>query len=263
MNSVLEFKKMKIERRPITMVTCYDHATAKIVDESEVDVVLVGDSVAMVVHGHPSTLQADVPMMALHTAAVARGIKNKLIVADLPFPTFRRGPECAMEAVDALMKAGAHAVKLEGVDGHEEVVERIVGSGVPVMGHLGLTPQSVNGLGGFKVQGRDNEAARRLVAQAKRLEELGCFSLVLECIPSPLASEITRSLSIPVIGIGAGVEVDGQVLVFQDLFGMNPGFKPKFVRRFGDGHRAMLEALNGYHQQVLRKQFPSSEESYS
>lgn len=167
-----------------------------------------------------------------------------------------------MECVDALMKAGAHSVKLEGVDGHEDVIAQIVGSGVPVMGHLGLTPQSIHQLGGFKVQGRDERMAEDLVRQSRRLEDLGAFAVVLECIPVALADRITRELSIPTIGIGAGLGVDGQVLVWQDLLGMNGDFKPKFVRTFTNGDVCTVEALNLYHRAVQDRSYPSEKESY-
>jgi 3-methyl-2-oxobutanoate hydroxymethyltransferase len=261
--NVLDFKKTKLEKRPLTMVTCYDYWSAKIIDESEIDLVLVGDSAAMVMHGFSTTLGATTEIMALHTAAVSRGLTKKFLIADMPFPSFRKGVVQAMECVDALMKAGAHAVKLEGLDGHEEVVSQIVGSGVPVMGHIGLTPQSVHQLGGFRVQGRDQQVADRLFEQAKKLEELGACSVVLECVPSGLASIITKALSIPTIGIGAGPKCDGQVLVLQDLLGMDKDFKPKFVRTFVDGRKTVLDALNLYHQEVQSGSFPQEEESYS
>jgi 3-methyl-2-oxobutanoate hydroxymethyltransferase len=252
---------MKNEKRPITMVTCYDYTSARLLDRSEIDVVLVGDSVAMTMHGYSSTLNATTEMMALHTAAVARGTQ-KFIVADMPFTSFRKGIVPALECVDALMKAGAHSVKLEGVYGHEDVISQIIGSGVPVMGHLGLTPQSIHQLGGFKVQGRDERMADDLVAQAKKLEELGAFSVVLECIPVTLAERITRELSIPTIGIGAGLGVDGQVLVWQDLLGLNPSFKPRFVRSFVDGQEALVGALNQFHRAIQDKEFPREKETY-
>jgi len=244
------------------MVTCYDYWSAQIIEKTAVDAVLVGDSVSMVVHGFPSTVHADLDMMALHTAAVSRGIKSKLLISDLPFLSFRRGVSEALHAVERLVKAGAQAVKLEGVWGHEEGVEAIVRSGVPVMGHIGLTPQSVHGLGGFRVQGRDEKTAQDLLRQAERLESLGCFSIVLECVPSALAAAITRSVSVPTIGIGAGPHVDGQVLVLHDLLGMSSDFKPKFLRRFCEGESLLHGALQRYASEVAEGSFPSVEESY-
>jgi 3-methyl-2-oxobutanoate hydroxymethyltransferase len=260
--NVLDFKKMKQEQRKITMLTCYDYTSAKILEASEVDCALVGDSVSMVMHGYPSTVHATIEMMETHTAAVARGLKSKFLVADLPFLSFRKGVVPALEAVDRLVKAGAMAMKLEGVDGHEDVVSAIVQSGVPVMGHIGLTPQSVHGLGGFKVQGKGEEEAQNLIREAKELERLGCFSLVLECIPEPVAREITAQLSIPTIGIGAGAGTDGQVLVMQDMLAMNEKFKPKFLRKYFSGESSLREAFNSYHRDVLDGKFPSAQESY-
>src|SRR5882672_6506153 len=223
--NVLDFQKMKDEGRKISMVTCYDYSSARAVAESSIDCILVGDSVAMTMHGFSNTLSATTPMMALHTAAVARGAPSKFIVADLPFLTYRKGLKEAMDSVHDLMSAGAHAVKLEGVRGHAEIVRHIVESGVPVMGHLGLTPQSINLLGGMKVQARTDAMVEILAGQARELEEAGCFSLVLECAPPAAARKVTGSLTIPTIGIGAGASVSGQVLVYQDVLGLNRGFK--------------------------------------
>lgn len=261
--NVLDFRKMKLEKRPISMVTCYDYSSARLIAETDVDTLLVGDSLAMTMHGFASTLNATPEMMALHTAAVARGAPKKFIVADMPFLSFRKGVGPALECVDLLMKAGAHSVKLEGVHGHEDVISQIVGSGVPVMGHLGLTPQSIHQLGGFKVQGRDQRMADDLFKQAQALEKLGVFSVVLECIPAPLAERISASLAIPTIGIGAGVGVDGQVLVWQDLLGMNIDFKPKFVRKFSDHRESVTQALNRFHSEVVERTFPQVSETYS
>lgn len=261
--NVLDFKKMKREGRKITMVTAYDVWSARLLEKSRIDCVLVGDSVAMVAHGYPSTVHATTEMMTMHTQMVARGITSKFLIADMPFMTFRKGTQLALETVEALVRAGAHAVKLEGVWGHEEVVERIVQSGVPVVGHIGLTPQSVNQLGGFKVQGKDNAQALDLLRQAKRLEELGCCSIVLECVPAQLAHEITAELQIPTIGIGAGVQVDGQVLVFQDMLGLGGDFKPKFLRRYLEGGDQISQALETFCRDVQEKAFPREEESYS
>jgi 3-methyl-2-oxobutanoate hydroxymethyltransferase len=261
--SVLDFPRMKAEHRRISMLTCYDYAHARILERSEVDMLLVGDSVAMVMHGHPSTLSATTEMMALHTAAVARGAPNKFLVTDMPFLSNRKGIAPALDCVDSLMKAGAHAVKIEGVQGHEDVIRTIVESGVPVMGHLGLTPQSVHQLGGFRVQGREEKQGEMLKNDARRLQELGCFALVLECVPSRIGREISAELAIPTIGIGAGAETDGQVLVLQDMLGMNPDFKPKFLRHYSAASTQIREAANRYHQDVLDGHFPSTEESYT
>src|SRR5262245_11594951 len=203
MNSVRDFARFKSEGRKISMVTAYDAWSARLIARSQVDAVLVGDAAAMVMHGRETTVTATISQMATHTAAVARAIAGKLLIADLPFLACRQGIRTAMRAVGALVTNGAQAVKLEGVDGHEPVIRQIVGSGVPVMGHVGLTPQSVHQLGGFRVQGTDDESAQRLLRQARDLENLGCFSIVLECIPATLAAHIGSELTIPTIGIGA------------------------------------------------------------
>ena len=261
--NVLDFGRMKQTGQKITMVTSYDAWSARLIARTGVDCLLVGDSVAMVIHGHPTTLAATTEMMTLHTQAVSRGAPEAFIVADMPFGSYRKGIAPAMECVEQLMRAGASALKLEGVDGHEEVVRNIIGSGVPVMGHLGLTPQSIHGLGGFRVQGRGDEQAETLMRQAKTLEALGCFAIVLECIPSALAAAISQELEIPTIGIGAGVEVDGQVLVLQDMLGMNPDFNPRFLKRYMEGDRLLCEALDCYNSEVKAQAFPTLAESYA
>ncbi len=261
--NIADFKKMKIEKRKISMVTAYDYFSAKLVSESGIDCILVGDSVAMVVHGFDSTLCATVDMMATHVAAVQRGAHtDAFIVGDMPFLSFRQGPHHAVAAAGRLMQAGAHSIKIEGVDGHEDVILHCVQSGIPVMGHLGLTPQFIHQLGGYKVQGKEKLAQEKLLEQAMTLERLGCFALVLECVPAVLAQEISKSLSIPVIGIGAGKDVDGQVLVYHDLLGFNPDFKPKFVRKFAEGYGWAQSALTQFRQEVLDQTFPSELESY-
>jgi 3-methyl-2-oxobutanoate hydroxymethyltransferase len=263
MNSISDFARFKATRRKISVVTAYDAWSARLVARSEIDAILVGDSVAMVMHGYPTTLPATVTLMALHTLAVVRSAAGKIVIADLPFLSFRKGIAAAMDAVSALATAGAQAVKLEGVDGHEDVIRHIVGSGVPVMGHIGLTPQSVNGLGGFRVQGRAQEDKERLVRQAHALEDLGCFALVIECVPSDLGTRIASELTIPTIGIGAGSGTDGQVLVLQDLWGIHAGQTPRFVRRYLDGESLLTEALNQFDSDVKAARFPAIDESYS
>ena len=245
------------------MVTCYDYTFARLLSKTAVDGILVGDSAAMVMHGHDSTLSASVELIRLHTEAVARGATNKFVVADMPFLSYRKGLVAALGSAQGLMTAGAHAVKIEGVDGHEDVIRRLVQSGIPVMGHLGLQPQSVHAYGGFRVQGRSDESARDICSKAASLEQLGAFAIVLECIPASLAAEITKTLRIPTIGIGAGVGCDGQILVLQDLLGMNIDFQPKFARPFLDGAGNVLNAVTHFDQAVKAGTFPASEESYS
>jgi len=261
MKNIHEFLNKKKKNEKITMITCYDFSFAKIVQESKIDIVLVGDSVAQVIHGHPNTLAATTGMMALHTQAVARGTQ-KLIVSDMPFLSTRKGLKTAMDSVHQLMKAGASAVKIEGADGHLELVNHIVQSGIPVMGHLGLTPQSIHQLGGPKIQGRSELQAEKLIRDAVALEKAGCFGLVLECVPAELAKKITEQLSIPTIGIGAGIHTDGQVLVLQDMLGMNPEFSPKFLKKYSDSYHDQLQTLNQYADEVQKKIFPTKEHSY-
>jgi len=248
--------------RKLSMVTCYDYTFARLLSKTSIDGILVGDSAAMVMFGHPSTLSASVDLMRLHTEAVARGADRKFIVADMPFLSFRKGLSEALDAAHVLMSAGAHALKLEGVDGHEDVIQRMTDSGIPVMGHLGLQPQSIHTYGGFRVQGRSDECAQAIVRQSCALQELGVFAVVLECIPAKLSREITRALRVPTIGIGAGAGCDGQILVLQDLLGMNIDFKPKFVRHFGDLARCVEDAVQNFDDAVKTGAFPAAEESY-
>ncbi len=262
MKRVTDFARFRAEGNPISMVTCYDAWSARILNEAPIDAVLVGDSVAMVMHGHPDTVHATVGMMATHTAAVRRGIGEKFVVTDIPFPEHRKGLTAAMEAVDAIMKAGANAVKIEGAQGHLDVVRHIVGSGVPVMGHLGLTPQSVHQMGGYRVQGRDSHAAHQIELDALALQEAGVFALVLECVPAELAARITEALTIPTIGIGSGVHCGGQILVLQDVLGLNLGFKPKFLRTYADGADQFKAALGRFDEDIKAARYPSPEESF-
>lgn len=270
MMKIQDWSQRKTQNKKITMTTCYDAWSARILAETTIDSILIGDSAAMVMHGFDSTLPIDTPTLAQHVAAVARGMqsaiasktsKGKFLVGDMPFLSYRKGMLAAMDAVEVIMKAGAHAVKLEGLKGHEEIVKNIVGSGVPVMGHLGLTPQSVHGLGGYKVQGRNEGIAQQLLEDALTLQELGAFSIVLECVPTQLAEKITKELSIPTIGIGAGPHCDGQVLVLQDLLGVS-GNKFKFVRNFGNGEAWIKEALENFTLATQSKDFPNVNESF-
>lgn len=260
--NILELGALKEQKRKITMVTCYDYWSARILNETPVDLVLVGDSGSMVMHGHDDTVAATMDLMVPHVAAVKRGAPKKFVIADLPFMSYRSDFATNIRNVQMLMQAGAHAVKLEGYDGNAELVRHLVQSGVPVMGHLGLTPQSVHALGGFRVQGRDEEHARKILAQARGLEEAGCFSVVLECVPGTLAAEITSTLKIPTIGIGAGANCDGQVLVLHDLLGFTQGFRPKFLRRYLDGAGLIKGAIDTYCADVASGRFPAESETY-
>ena len=260
MKTIPEFARAQREQHAIVVVAAYDALMARLISESAADAILVGDSVAMVVHGFPSTVHATVDMMCTHVAAVRRGAPEIVVVADLPFLSVRRGVHAAVDAAGALMQAGATAVKLEGVAGHEDVIGHLVGSGIPVMGHLGLLPQSVHQLGGYRVQGKDAPEAARLEREAATLEELGVFATVLECVPAALATAITRQRANPTIGIGAGAGTAGQVLVLSDLLGFDARFQPRFVRRYLQGDDLIRGALNRFANDVRTAEFPAQEE---
>jgi 3-methyl-2-oxobutanoate hydroxymethyltransferase len=260
--NVHDFMKFKQQGRKISMLTCYDYWSAKILDKTPVDSLLVGDSLAMVIHGYDSTVHATTEMMAMHVKAVCKGAPNKFVVADMPFLSCSKGLTHAMDSVQQLMQAGASAVKIEGASHQLEIIRHIVESGVPVMGHIGLTPQSIHALGGHKVQGKDEGKASELCMAASKLAEAGCFSLVLECVPLALAKGISTKLKVPTIGIGAGPCVDGQVLVLQDLLGADPEFKPRFLRHYAQCDRVLQEAVEHYHEDVVNVSFPSLAESY-
>ena len=261
--AVSDFQKAKNEGRKITMLSVYDAIYSKLAVDAGVNTLLIGDSVAMALYGFESTIHATVEMIASHVAAVRRTCPNIFLVADLPFGSYRKGINAAMNAVEVLARAGASAVKLEGVAGNEKVITRIVESGIPVMGHLGLTPQHTLALGGYKAQGRTEEGANRILNDAKMLEDLGAFSMVLECVSRRLGSRVSAELSIPVIGIGAGAEVDGQVLVAYDLLGLSPGRSPRFVRKGMDGRTLVLNAFEEFFRQVDRVEYPTDAESYA
>lgn len=248
---------------PITMLTCYDATFAHLLDEAGVDMLLVGDSLGMVIKGEPNTLDVSVDEIAYHVRAVARGAKRAHIVGDLPFMSYQVSAEEALRNAGLLLKAGAHSVKLEGGVHVADTVRRLVAAGIPVVGHIGLVPQSVNAMGGFVVQGRDDEGRARILADARALADAGAFAIVLEGIPSALAAEITDAIDVPTIGIGAGNACDGQVLVLYDLLGLNPGFKPKFVKHFTDGARVVTDAVRAYLDEVRARSFPDEAHSFS
>lgn len=260
----LDFKLKKERAEKITMLTCYDYPSACTIAESDIDCVLVGDSVAMAVHGHDTTIMATMDMMLLHTAAVARGLKKQFLISDMPFLSHRISRAETVMNAKQLLQAGAHAIKLEGADDDlYQTIEYLVTSGVPVIGHIGLTPQSVHQLGGYRIQGRETEQAIQLIRQAERLEAAGCFALVVECVPGQLAKTITETLTIPVIGIGSGSETDGQVLVWHDMLGLQTSFKPRFVKRFVEGKTLLLEGIQAYVNDVQHTHFPNNEHTFS
>ena len=261
--NIHDFKRKKEQQIKISMLTCYDYPSACTIAASNVDCVLVGDSVAMAVHGHESTIMATMEMMALHTAAVARGLKRQFLISDLPFLCHRLSHTDTIQNVKRLLQAGAHAVKIEGADADVcQTISSLVTAGIPVMGHIGLTPQSIHQLGGYKIQGKEQEQADHLLQQAHCLEAAGCFALVIECVPQELATLITTTLTIPTIGIGAGAQTDGQVLVWHDMLGLQTSFKPKFLKQFATGHDTFLTAINAYVNQVQQVHFPAIEHAY-
>jgi len=261
--TILDIKKMKTMGEKITMLTAYDYGIASILDESDIDILLVGDSLGNVVLGYDSTLPVTMDDMVRHTQAVARGSQKAMIVADMPFLSYQVSPESALANAGRLLKEGnAQAVKLEGGREHADIVHKMTYAGIPVMAHLGLTPQSVNQLGGYKVQGKQEDAAEIIMQDAKCLEEAGAFSLVLECVPEKLAAEITAMLSIPSIGIGAGVHCDGQVLVVNDMLGMNDRMTPKFVKKYAQLNVDIKNAVKLYIKDVKTSAFPDDEHSF-
>jgi 3-methyl-2-oxobutanoate hydroxymethyltransferase len=262
--SLTELADMKRRSQPVVMVTAYDAPGGRLADQAGADLVLVGDSAAMTVLGHDSTVPATIEEMLMLTRAVTRGARRPLVVADMPFGTFQISDEDALRnAIRFVKEAGADAVKVEGAGPTLSRVERIVGAGIPVMGHIGLTPQSATMLGGFKAQGRSAEKARRLLADARALETAGCFSLVLEAVPAPVAARITETLSIPTIGIGAGVDCDGQVLVWHDLLGLYEGRTARFVKRYAEVGQIVREALEAYAADVRGRRFPEARHTYA
>ncbi|MGB9886075.1 MAG: 3-methyl-2-oxobutanoate hydroxymethyltransferase [Moorellales bacterium] len=254
---------LKQQGKKITMLTAYDYTQAQLVEEAGVDLILVGDSLGMTMLGLASTVPVTMEEMLHHTKAVVRGAPNTFVIADLPFLSYQVSREEAIRNAGRLIKeGGADAVKLEGGGPMVAVARAIVEAGIPVQGHLGLTPQTAAQLGGYKVQGREERQARQIIEDARALEEAGCFSLVLECVPMELAAEITRSLSIPVIGIGAGPHCDGQVLVFHDVLGLFRRFVPKFVKQYAQLREPIVEAFRTYVREVQEGVFPDEEHSF-
>lgn len=255
--------EMKQRGEKISMLTAYDYSSAKIIDEAGMDVILVGDSASNVMAGNITTLPMTLEQMIYHAKSVMKGVKRALVVVDLPFGTYQGNSKEALASSIRIMKEShAEAVKLEGGSEIRESIERILSAGIPVMGHLGLTPQSINKFGTYNVRARQKEEAEKLIADAKLLEELGCFAIVLEKIPAKLAAKVASELTIPVIGIGAGGSTDGQVLVMHDMLGINKGFSPRFLRRYADLATVMHDAIGRYIDDVKSGDFPSEEESY-
>lgn len=256
-------QEMKQNGEKIAMLTGYDYSMARILDEAGIDIILVGDSASNVMAGHETTLPITLNEMIYHAASVIRAINRALVVVDLPFGSYQGNSKSALDSAVRIMKeAGAHAVKLEGGKEIKESVERILTAGIPVMGHLGLTPQSIYKFGTYTVRAKEEEEARVLLEDAKILEESGCFALVLEKIPAKLAEQVAQAVRIPVIGIGAGSGVDGQVLVSHDMLGINNEFNPRFLRKYNNLHREMLNSFKQYIADVRSKDFPNANEQY-
>ena len=259
-----ELVQLKLRQQPIAMVTAYDAPSGRLADAAGADIILVGDSAAMTVLGHDSTVPATMDELLMLTGAVTRGAKRPLVIADMPFGSFQVSDgEAVVNAVRFVKEASADAVKLEGAGPTLSRVQAIVGAGVPVMGHVGLTPQSATMLGGFKAQGRSAEKALALLSDARALEAAGCFSLVLEAVPAPVARRVTERLAIPTIGIGAGVDCDGQVLVWHDLLGLYEGRAARFVKRYADVGEVVRTALESYAEDVRERRFPEEQHTYS
>ena len=261
--TTLRLTEMKQRGEKIAMLTSYDYSTAKIVDAAGVDVILVGDSAANVMAGYETTLPITLDMMIYHARSVVRGVNRALVVVDLPFGTYQGNSKVALDSAIRIMKeTEADAVKIEGGEEILESVQRIISAGIPVMGHLGLTPQSIHKFGTYNVRAKDEAEANKLIADAHRLEEAGCFAVVLEKIPATLAERVTKELSIPTIGIGAGGATDGQVLVVHDMLGITNDFSPRFLRRYADLGTTISEAVGHYVDDVKSRDFPNEKEQY-
>ena len=261
--TVKSLQEMKDIGDKISMLTSYDYTTAGIVDKSGIDVILVGDSASNIMAGHETTLPITLDQMIYHASSVIRAVKRALVVVDLPFGTYQSDSQAALESAIRIMKeSGSHAVKLEGGKQIKDSIKRIINAGIPVMGHLGLTPQSIYKFGTYTVRAKEEEEAKQLVTDAKYLEKIGCFAIVLEKVPSSLAEKVAKEIKIPIIGIGAGNKVDGQVLVLHDLIGMTKEFNPRFLRRYMNLHDEMIDAISNFSNDIKKGKFPNKNEQY-
>lgn len=261
--TIVDLQKMKQDKQPITMLTAYDYPLAVMLDEAGIDIILVGDSLGNVVLGYDTTVPVTMDQMTHHVQAVTRGAKRALVVADMPFLSYHLSKEETLRNAGRLLQqGGAKAVKIEGGQAVLKTVQALTAAGIPVTGHLGLTPQSVHQMGGYRVQAKTASAAEQLLTDARCLQETGAFALVLECIPAALAKQVTAALHIPTIGIGAGPDCDGQVLVTHDLLGLSTGFTPKFVKRYANLQQDIGQALASYRDEVQQKKFPAPEHSF-
>lgn len=263
MKSISKFQKLKDNNEKIAMLTAYDYSTAKVLDEAEIDAILVGDSLAMVALGHENTYNITLEEMLIFVRAVARGAKNTCVIGDMPYMSYNLSVEQGLKNASEMIKAGANAVKLEGCNEHIfELTKRCVECGIPVLAHLGLTPQSLNTIGGYKIQGKTVENIELILKNAKKLEEAGAFAVVLELLPTESAEYITNNLNMPTIGIGAGVGCSGQIVVTDDIMGKFTDFAPKFVKKFANLHDIVLEGVRKYSKEVKDEEFPSKNESF-
>ena len=261
--TVKSLQEMKDNSEKVSMLTSYDFTSASIVDKAGVDVILVGDSASNIMAGHETTLPITLDQMIYHATSVIRGVERALVVVDLPFGTYQSDSQAALESAIRIMKeSGSHAVKLEGGKQIKDSIKRIIKAGIPVMGHLGLTPQSIYKFGTYTVRAKDDKEANQLIEDAHLLEKIGCFAIVLEKVPSKLAEKVAKEISIPIIGIGAGSKVDGQVLVLHDLVGMTKEFNPRFLRRYMNLHDDMITAISNYSDDVKSGNFPNENEQY-
>ena len=261
--TVKSLQEMKLDGEKISMLTSYDYTTAGIVDKSGIDVILVGDSASNIMAGHETTLPITLNQMIYHASSVIRAVERALVVVDLPFGTYQSDSQAALESAIRIMKeSGSHAVKLEGGKEIKDSIKRIIKAGIPVMGHLGLTPQSIYKFGTYTVRAKEEKEANQLISDAKLLEKIGCFAIVLEKIPSDLAKKVAKEVNIPIIGIGAGNKVDGQVLVLHDLIGMTKEFNPRFLRRYMNLHDEMINAISSFSSDIKNGDFPNENEQY-
>jgi len=263
MKTVSTFQRLKDNNEKIAMLTAYDYSTAQVLDTAEIDAILVGDSLAMVVLGHENTYNITIDEMLIFVSAVARGAKNSFIIGDMPFMSYNLSLEQGLENAGKMIKAGANAVKLEGCNDHIiNLVKRCTETGIPVLGHLGFTPQLMNTLGGHKIQGKTSDKIEAILESAKKLEKAGCFGVVLELMPADSAKYITENLKIPTIGIGAGVNCSGQIVVIDDILGKFTDFTPKFIKKYANLHDEILKGVKTYKQEVKDMIFPSDKESF-
>ena len=261
--TVKSLQEMKLNGEKISMLTSYDYTPANIVDKSGIDVILVGDSASNIMAGHETTLPITLDQMIYHASSVIRAVERALVVVDLPFGTYQSDSQAALESAIRIMKeSGSHAVKLEGGKEIRDSIKRIIKAGIPVMGHLGLTPQSIYKFGTYTVRAKEEKEAQQLISDAKLLEKIGCFAIVLEKIPSDLAEKVAKEVNIPIIGIGAGNKVDGQVLVLHDLIGMTKEFNPRFLRRYMNLHDEMINAISSFSSDIKSGDFPNENEQY-